>query len=322
MRTLMTTADFPEPVRFDFWRETVCKHFLQVECLQMSDRTFFGEINTSRIKDVIFSQVQGREHKIIRNAAMVRRAREDMVFIFHQIRGSWLYSQDSREAKLYPGDFACVDSSRPMLAIQDSDFEQFVFQMPRDLWVKRFGQTEQMTGRVVRADTQIGSLLAGTIRQITSTAENVAPMTAHQLLDVALSLFSLAFGDLISHQTPSPSTSRVALLYRAKMFIEDNFRDPELDSEKVAKALRISERYLQSLFQDEQISVRRWIWEMRLKKCCRDLADPLHAGKSVGEIAFNCGFNNLSHFCHRFKAAFAMTASEFRHEQQRQARKN
>ncbi len=315
MRTLMTTAGVPEAKRFAHWREAVCDHFTQVECYQMSDRVFDGEILTSHIKDVTFSLVRGREQKSVRTPSLIRRANEELVFIHHQLNGTWYYSQDSRKAKLEPGDFVCFDSTRPFSAFQSSDFEQLLLHVPRDLWVRRFGQTDQVTARVVSSGTQMGNLVANVLREIVSVVDTVEQVTAHRLLDVALSLITAAFGELVSHPDKRQNDSRVALLYRAKMFIEENLHDPELNPKKVAASLRICERYLQDLFHDESMSVGKWIWEMRLEKCRRDLSDPMLSGKSVSEIAFNYGFSNFSHFSRRFKEAFSMTASECRREQ-------
>jgi AraC-like DNA-binding protein len=74
-------------------------------------------------------------------------------------------------------------------------------------------------------------------------------------------------------------------------------------------------RYLQDLFLQEDTTVCDWIWQRRLERCRRDLADPLLAGKSVGRIAWDCGFSDFSHFSRRFKAAYAITPSGFRRRQ-------
>ncbi len=315
MRTLMTTAGLPEARRFFRWREFICDHFTQFECSRTSDRVFDGEILSTRINNVTFSLARGREHQSDRSPSLVRRSGHEFVFLSQQLKGTSFVSQDCRKSILRPGDLTCFDSTRPAVGHQNSDYEQLLIHVPRDQWVRRFGQTEQITARVVRAGTQMGNLVANVLREIVTVVDTVAPATAYRLLDVALSLITAAFGELVSQPDIRQSDSRMALLYRAKMFIEENLHDPDLNPKKVAASLRICERYLQELFHDEDMSVGKWIWEMRLEKCRRDLSDPMLSGKSVSEIAFNCGFSNFSHFSRRFKAAFSMTASEFRRVQ-------
>lgn len=313
MQTILTTDGLPENKRFNLWREAVCDHFIQCENYPLPDRPFYGEISKIKIDDITFSLVQSSGIKSVRTPDLIRRSKEELVFIHYQLNGTWLLSQDDRKATLEAGDITCCDGQRPFLAIQTVPFSQLLIHVPRELWIKKLGRPESATGLVVRNNTQMGTLVANVLRQIITTAGNVEDTTAHRLLDVVLSLVVAAFGDVISNPVAQQSSGRAALLYRAKLFIEENLHNPDLNPEKVAAALRISERYLQDLFNDVDTSVGKWIWEMRLEKCRRDLSDPLLSGKNLTEIAFNYGFNSCSHFSRKFRETFSMTASEYRH---------
>jgi len=45
----------------------------------------------------------------------------------------------------------------------------------------------------------------------------------------------------------------------------------------------------------------KWIWGMRLDRCRNDLASPALAARSIGEIAFYWGFNDVAHFSRAFR---------------------
>ncbi|MBE0597151.1 MAG: helix-turn-helix domain-containing protein [Desulfuromonadales bacterium] len=315
MKSLVTTADIPAAKRFAFWREAVCHRFAQVECSPLSDRPFAGEIATTRVREVTFSRVRGLEHKCDRTPLQIRQARDETVFINLQVSGRWWSTQDGREAVLEAGDFACFDSTRPFSGIQSRDFEQLVIHVPRDLWRRRIGPTERLTARAVRGDTRLGSLVSGGLRQLTSVAEEKAGEGSHHLVELLLALAATGWGELMEEQESCQSSGRSALLCRAKGVIEENLHDPDLRPDQVARLLKISTRYLQELFRKENLTVNHWIWSRRLDRCRRDLADPLMAGRSVSQIAFQWGFSDFSHFSHRFKAAFAVPPSEFRRQQ-------
>jgi len=311
----LTTDALPEAKRFSFWRDAVCNSFAHVDCFRLSDRPFTGEIATARVKGIQFSCVRGSAHRAVRTPRQIRRYSEEVVFINLQTRGTWWSSQDGREAILEPGDFAYFDSTRPFEGVQREPFEQIVLQVPRDLWLRRIGHTEPLTGRAVRADTPIGGMVSNALRQIMPIAEHADEATVHRLMELSLALLATACGELLSPRTADHSTGRLALVCRAKAVIEEHLHVPGLNPEMIADALKISVRYLQELFREEDLTLSRWIWSRRLERCRQDLADPLLAGKSISQIAFSWGFSDFSHFSHRFKADFSVSPSEFRRHQ-------
>jgi AraC-like DNA-binding protein len=51
-----------------------------------------------------------------------------------------------------------------------------------------------------------------------------------------------------------------------------------------------------------------------LDACSKALRDPLQQTRSISEIAYSSGFNDLSHFNKTFRARFGMPPSQWRHE--------
>jgi len=311
----VTTAGIADAKRFEYWRESLCDTFIHLDFMPTSDRPFYGELVTSRLKEITFTHVRSGEYKVVRTPQQIRRSREAAVFINFQLSGNLLVSQDGRELKLEPGDLTCCDSTRPYSTVLAGDFEEIVVHVPRDLWIRNMGPTENLTARAVRGTTQVGTLAGNFLRQVSAVIDSADPITAHRLSEVSLALIATAFGEMVSRQETCQSSGRIALLYRAKMLIEENLHDSDLNPEKIARALKISERYLQRLFQEENSTVCNWVWERRLEKCRRELSDRLLAGKNVSQIAFDCGFSNFSHFSRRFKRAYGISASDFRREQ-------
>jgi AraC-like DNA-binding protein len=83
----------------------------------------------------------------------------------------------------------------------------------------------------------------------------------------------------------------------------------------VAEGAGISVRYANTLLSLEDTSLERYIVQRRLDCCRQALDDPIHARRSISEIAFEWGFSDLSHFGRRFKAAFGASPSEYRRRQ-------
>jgi AraC family transcriptional regulator, positive regulator of tynA and feaB len=310
--SLVTTAGLPEQERFPFWRETACNLF-GAETLPVSGRPFFAELATTRVKEVAFSHLRCREHKCRRTHLSVRQDRRDLLILGVLLRGNSRGMQDGREIELGPGDFSFTDTTRPYLATLDDDFEVLFLCVPREIWVRRVGPTEQITARAVSSNTYVGGLVFNFFRQLIPGIGTVEPATADRLAEVSLALLNTLAG--IFSQDIYGSSGRIALLCRAKTLIEENLHDPSLNPEKIARALRISERYLRDLFHEQGTTVCKWMWDRRVENCGQRLSDPLLAGQSISEIASGCGFSNFAHFSVRFKAAFSISPSEFRREQ-------
>jgi AraC-like DNA-binding protein len=312
MKTVLTTADVAERKRFQFWQDAVCDTFVELDCQARGSAPFFGEITTAECDGLHFSTVNSDGQIVKRTPTRIRRAREEVMLVSLQVRGVGIIAQDGREARLLPGDFACYDSTRPYTLNFDAGFEQLVLHMPRAAMVRRIGRTEVWTARRIAGTSPVGSLVLPFVQRAASIVSDVVPATASQLSETCLLLVTAALGERLGEIAAGGSSARTALIFRAKAMIDSNLHDHALNTEKVAQLVGISPRYLQDLFHAEGTTVSDWIWQRRLDKSRRDLADPLRAGDSIAQIALACGFADFGHFSHRYKDAFGTSPREDR----------
>jgi AraC-like DNA-binding protein len=307
-----STAGVAANRRFAYWREAVCDTFVELDCERTSDRPFAGNIVTTTTRRANFSRVQSRDHQVVRTPRRIRQAHEETVLVSIYLDGAGVIRQDGRDAKLRPGNFALYDSTRPYTLFLPGDFDQLVLHMPRDQMIHALGRTEPYTAVAVDSETETGALALTCLRQVATAVGGADPDTAERLSSVAIGLVAAAIGERLARTPGKRSWSGDALVWRAKAAIDEALANPELNTGMIARRLTISERYLQALFHDEGTTVAEWIWQRRLARCRDELANPHHAGRSVGDIAFAAGFSDLGHFSKRFKALFGVTPSEFR----------
>lgn len=110
---------------------------------------------------------------------------------------------------------------------------------------------------------------------------------------------------------------RAARLKAAKDFIDGHLFEPGLCDQTVAAHLDVSDRYVRMLFADEETSCKAYIDGQRLAKAYAMLSNPVHAGLKIIDLAYRCGFNDISTFNRAFRARYDATPSDVREKGRR-----
>jgi len=105
---------------------------------------------------------------------------------------------------------------------------------------------------------------------------------------------------------------RIMHMQRIRRFALQYLADPRLDVAAVGAGVRLSVRYIHELFEQQDLSLMKWVWHERLARAKRQLADQVRADWHVGQIAYACGFSEVAHFSRVFRREFGMTPSEWR----------
>jgi len=99
-------------------------------------------------------------------------------------------------------------------------------------------------------------------------------------------------------------SARVDAVLRA---IASNYGDPEFSVADVAARLKLSVRYVQDILHETGVGFADRVLELRLQEACNLLSRAHITNRKVSDIAFSCGFNNLSYFHRAFRRRFGMT---------------
>jgi AraC-like DNA-binding protein len=123
--------------------------------------------------------------------------------------------------------------------------------------------------------------------------------------------FARLVGSLLLSKRPSLDQ---AAFTRARydsicMFIEQHLDDPGLNAELLSRIFHLSRAGLYRLFKAHH-GIDSYIRDRLLEQCFQDLRVAVPGRIRVREVAERWGFDNASHFHHRFKRRFGMTPSE------------
>jgi AraC-like DNA-binding protein len=80
----------------------------------------------------------------------------------------------------------------------------------------------------------------------------------------------------------------------------------------LAARLKVSANYIQKILNESGSSFTERVLELRLQKARAMLADRRHDRMRIADIAFACGFNEVSYFNRCFRRRFGETPTQCR----------
>jgi len=94
--------------------------------------------------------------------------------------------------------------------------------------------------------------------------------------------------------------------------IDRHFADPNLSAKTIAARHGLSRRQVERLMEENGETVSRAVLRRRLAEAAAMLSDPDTRNMRISDIAFACGFGELSHFNRTFKREFGEAPRLFR----------
>ena len=249
MSSLFSTDKIANTKRFSLWRDMLCGTHASLDCQRLSPRPFSGASESAQVDRVVLTHLHSVDQKIVWTP--VRNSTDDgALLVTLQTLGLGVLIQDGREARLGPGCISVHESGRPFTWVFPDEFEQLIVRIPRDSLAAKLCETRHLTARVINGTSGIGSLVSGFLHQTFAVLGNCSPSAAYHLSKISCDLIHTALSEFHGQEESQPC-GQSALLHRAKQVIESNLHDPDLNPRRVAAKSRISLRYLQNLFKDE-----------------------------------------------------------------------
>ena len=142
--------------------------------------------------------------------------------------------------------------------------------------------------------------------ELTPELQRAAVTHVYDLL--ALTLGATREGTEIASARGLPAVRLRAI----KADIVENLGRAELSAATLAARHGITPRYVQMLFEQDGMTFTEFVREQRLSRAYRLLADPRYANHTIGAIAYEVGFGDLSYFNKAFRRQFGATPSDIR----------
>jgi AraC-like DNA-binding protein len=302
-----TTDTVEARERFSYWREMICSTLFSISPETPTDR-FSARLKVRTSGSLRFALCESTSYEIIRTQRDIARAPADLYTIYLQLRGRTLISQCDESIDVHFNDIVLSDCRQPYRANLSNDGCRAVVLLPRDMidwrapWLRnrplaRIGSNSPFIDLARRHFVQLVS------NDFSDTETNLLTENLCNLLALA------------STSDIEPDRMRPELQMQAMVaFCQQNLHKPDLSPQLVAASCGISVRTLHLRFTKLGQTFGNWLLANRLSACSKALKDPLQQTRSISEIAYSCGFNDLSHFNKTFRARFGMSPREWRSE--------
>jgi AraC family transcriptional regulator, positive regulator of tynA and feaB len=309
--TSITTDGIPLRERAEFWADLVSRHVTPIRIEPAGEQGLCGEIQTRVIGGLGVAQVAGVGVHASHTSSHIARARGHVYAACIHVDGEARIIRRGEAIALRPGDVFITDSRYEFALDLERRWRHLLITLPSRTLDSRVARPELLSGVVLR-----GHPLA----QLWATHLATGFALAGELSPTAARLFARHSVDLLgqlldeSHRDhPMPSdASRAAIFMKACEMIRFKCSEPDLTPQQIAREIGVSSRALARVFRANRQTIMRRVFDERVRQAARLLTARQSAHRSVTDIAFACGFNDLSHFGRVFAAKIRMTPSEWR----------
>eukprot|EP01037_Dinobryon_pediforme_P008559 gene8559-8651_t len=102
------------------------------------------------------------------------------------------------------------------------------------------------------------------------------------------------------------------LMRRARQFALTYLADPDLSPDAIATGVGVSRRNLYRAFSELGHTPANWIWGLRTEQAHLRLTAPDQRKKSLTELAFEVGFNDMAHFSRMYRGRYGCSPRQAR----------
>jgi AraC-like DNA-binding protein len=308
-------ARLDDRARFSLWQEQWNALYGAADMARLEDRPFFVRFEFVPIDGVGLGRFQGTMNRTTRNRQHVAAdGADNFVFGLQHGRAGVTTLQRGREAALERDKVVLLTNGEPAEVRAEAEIGWLAVNVSRKQLLQLVANAEDLIGAPLHAE---GDALRHLRRYIGILLEPDGigddPRLIAHIGTTLLDLVALALGaGRDAAEVARTRGLRAARLQEIVAEIKAGFADPAFSPAALALKLGLSARYIQALLQESGSSFTERVTELRLQKARAMLARPDYDRLKVSEIAYACGFNEISYFNQCFRRRFGAAPTHFR----------
>ncbi|MGH6742450.1 MAG: AraC family transcriptional regulator [Bradyrhizobium sp.] len=275
-----------------------------------SDVPFHAAMNSIHVGTTVLGRCDGTFTTVRRELRQVLATNDDRYCLARNTgeRAS-RFVHRGREFTLRPGSLVLLKLDEPFFAADGTSRKRFTnVHLPMETLRAMVPGVDGLVGREMEGGGALSLAMdySNLLLQHPEAVEEAGMTIANHLLDLA-ALGLGARGDLAVDARRGGL--RAVRLKAVLTILEQRFAEPDFSAQKLAAAAGLSERYVNELLYEAGASFTTRLNELRMRKAADLLA---HGTSRISDIAFDCGFNDLSYFNRCFRRRFGLTPTAAR----------
>ena len=305
------TDSLPARDRLPYWREVLCEAFTSLDTAPHENPHYRSVVELHEFADVNGVELSSFSQTVNHGIKEIRRKNDAYFFINYQIVGECHVEQDGRQLRARPGQFYIVDTTRPYRLDFVETFNTLSFRFPISQLKPLLGESRRVTARCADVSEPLGNLAGTYMRELLKSAHAMPKDARLPVVDTLARLVSLAIARRGPDDEQSCARTRRVLNDSILSYVRERSLDPDLSLAAIAARFRLSPRTLQNVFAECGTSFTQFVLECRLQAASRAL---MGEAAGVTQVAFDCGFGDVSYFGRAFRRRFGCSPTEWRHE--------
>ncbi len=239
------------------------------------------------------------------------RGNERNAYVLMLVEEGLVHFRGRRGGVANPGDLVLLNADHPLESQQEVSGYSLAVSIPAATLRLHYAEADDWC--LIPLPSTDGS--AAILRQCLTTYWHVQPgVGGAECSDLAMAMIHLigaCFRQQAGHAQLHSRSMQTHFL-RLRALVDEHLTDPDLSADMVAARLGISKSYLWTIMNGANDTLGRFILNQRLERGRQMLTDPVMRSRTISEIAFSLGFQDLSHFSRRFTEKFGRSPRAYR----------
>ncbi|WP_246755876.1 helix-turn-helix domain-containing protein [Bradyrhizobium sp. CCBAU 53338] len=293
----------------DAWQQRLRKTFCDLEIEPFSASSFSARLSTLDRGELKVSFLLAPGQSATRSMMGIRKAPVETFFLNIHLHANGFVEHRDGVSQINAGEAVLIDAMQPYRINYRDPFRAACIQFPQS-WLRERGESnlDSSIARRLPRDTGAPRVLAAAVETL---IESNVPGSKD---DISVELFldvlstSLKGAECGNGPLAAGVAMRAGLLRR---YLAQTYREECLTPAIAATALGWSVRNLHKICQDSGTSFGKMLLNMRLAASAQKLVSAKQGQQQISELALECGFRDISHFCRAFKQRYGLSPSRY-----------